>query len=1718
MLVVKRKRIAILRLILIPAMLLLGVLAVRAVLSKPMASSIAIGSASVIEGDGSGTVNLDFTVSLSPANPTQTVTVDFRTSTTGENISTFGGLFAATASPDPGADYNSQTGTLIFDPGDTSKTISVQVNKDCLPERDEFLRVILSNPVNASLSNTAGQGGITTDDNRSISISDTSVVEGDGSGTVSLDFTVSLGGSPVTAASVAACGPVTVDFRTSTTGENISTFGGLFAATASPDPGADYNSQTGTVTFNAGDTTKTISVLVNKDCLVERDESLRVFISNPVNGTLNNSSGQGTITTDDNRSISISDASVIEGDGSGTVSLDFTVSLGGSPLTAASVAGCGPVTVDFRTSTTAENISAFGGLFAATASPDPGADYNSQTGTVTFNAGDTSKTVSILVNKDCLAERDESLRVFLSNAVNATLSNTLANGTITTDDNRSISITGGTITEGAGVNVNLDFTVSLSGSPVTASGVAACGPVTVDFRTSTTAENVSQFGGQFAATASPDPNSDYISQNGTLTFNPGETTKIISVVVTADCLPELTESLSVRLSNPVNATLSNNNDTGIILNNTSGCLAVTNTNDSGDGSLRQAIGNANINGDLSVISFNLPGSGPFTISPTSPLPVITNPIVIDGYTQPGSAANTDPQGDNAVLLIELDGSNSGGSASGLIVNGPSNCVIRGLVINRFAQSGIQLLTAANASVEGNFIGTDTTGTQSRGNGQNGVVLQSTSNAVIGGATNASRNIVAFNALAGVFVSSGAANQIRRNNIFGNTGLGIDLAPTGVTPNDSCDGDGGSNSLQNSPVLTAAIRSGASTVVTGTLNSTASSTFTLEFFANPTCHPSGSGDGRSFLGSALVTTDASCMANINVALPGLVPLGTIITATATDAAGNTSEFSACSTPTAVEIADLSAKAYDSGVLVQWQTGFEVDNLGFNIYRDLSGKRTLVNPSLIAGSALRVGPHVTLRSGQSYAWWDSSADSKSGSYWIEALDLNGQTRWYGPVGVQPAQLAERGSEKAVEQSRLLTSLSGSRFDSTPLERRTSVKSGTAKAGLSQLGIASGPAVKVSVKHEGWYRVSQPELIAAGLNPSADPRVLQFFVDGNQVPISVIGGADGRLDPSDSIEFYGLGLDSPFSDQHIYWLVAGRDPGLRITTIQSQEPSLSSGNFAQTLERRDRSIYFPALLNGETENFFGALIASQPVNQTLTVRHRDISASEPAVVEVALQGVSAQLHQVRVSLNGIDLGAISFDGKARGVSRFSVPSQSILEGDNQVLLTASGAQDSSLVDYIRLTYEHAFIADDDALRFTASGQQQITINGFSQPDIRVFDVTDPMFVQELIGSIEKSKTGCSVSLRLAGSGPRELLALTSSRTKSSDRTVSNAVSNLRSPAHGADLIVITHTDFAGGLQPLVSARLKQGFSVSVVDVEDIYDEFSFGNKTPYAIRDFLSYAKTSWKKKPRYVLLAGCASYDPKNFLGAGDIDFVPTKLVDTSLMETSSDDWLVDFNQDGMPDLAIGRLPFRSAAEAAYVTGRIVGYDQAQPSEQTLLVADKNEGFNFESVNDQLAPLVNGNARVIDIRRGQMSDPEAKSRLIEAINRGQKIVNYAGHGSVDLWHSSLFTSADVTQLTNPDQLSVFVMMNCLNGYFDDPLLESLGAALLNAPQGGAVAVWASSAMTTPESQALMNRELYRQLFGSLRMTLGDAVKNAKAAIPDGDVRRSWILLGDPTMRLR
>lgn len=358
---------------------------------------------------------------------------------------------------------------------------------------------------------------------------------------------------------------------------------------------------------------------------------------------------------------------------------------------------------------------------------------------------------------------------------------------------------------------------------------------------------------------------------------------------------------------------------------------VINMADSGAGSLRQAIIDTNTDPNDNIVTFNIPGSGVHTIALLSPLDPITSPVTIDATTQPGTGSTPS---------IELDGTAAGVGTSGLVVQAGSS-TIRGLAINRFPGSGIVLTTAGGNRLEGNYVGVDPSGTQARPNGVDGIFINNTPSNTVGGTTAAARNVIAgnsgqgiqiagvgattnvvqnnaigtnsggtlnlanggdgvrvnagsgstiggsiaaaantiaFNGGDGVRILSGDRNGIRRNSMFTNTGLGINL-------------DTGANDNIPTPEVSLAVTSNSVTTVTGQFTATPGTTYTLDIYSTPTTDTSTTAEGRTWVGNATVTTDSTGVGKFSATTSTPVTVGQFIVTTITDPTNNTSEFSA-----------------------------------------------------------------------------------------------------------------------------------------------------------------------------------------------------------------------------------------------------------------------------------------------------------------------------------------------------------------------------------------------------------------------------------------------------------------------------------------------------------------------------------------------------------------------------------------------------------------------------------------------------------------------------------------------------------------------------------------------------------------------------------------------------------------------------------------------------------
>lgn len=845
------------------------------------------------------------------------------------------------------------------------------------------------------------------------------------------------------------------------------------------------------------------------------------------------------------------------------------------------------------------------------------------------------------------------------------------------------------------------------------------------------------------------------------------------------------------------------------------------------------------------------------------------------------------------------------------------------------------------------------------------------------------------------------------------------------------------------------------------------------------------------------------------------------------------------PTEARLKSFEAVSYDDTVVLRWQTGYEVDNLGYQVYREQNGQRVRITPSVIAGSALVTRPGIELTAGYSYAWSDRlSKDEDAGrvQYWLEDVDIDGTSSWHGPITPYKVTGLAQEQSRAMLLSDLGSISYGSnassewpassqithdqqlsyRASSNRNAKQDSASSGR-EASNQQWALASQPAVKIFVNRDGWMRVTRDELVAAGLDASADPRRLQLFADGVEQPMTVT--------PDGSIEFYGKALNTPQTDTRVYWIVTGSTAGKRIQAFKAGDfdSSVEPSSFACTTERRDRVIRFAALTNGEAENFFGPPISSAPVEQRLKVTGLDPANGAAALLEVALQGLTSHPHEVRVQLNGVDVGIVDFQNREHREITLSVPAALLHEDENVVTLTRGGvgATDVTLVDYVRLTYARQYRAASNRLNFSVDNGRAVRVEGFTSSHIRVLDITNAN-VKELVVVPQAVEGGYAFTLS-AAPGARTLLAF-ADEADHPYRIVRNEPSNLSDPRSSADFLIITHNNFRQAVEPLRRLRERQGLKTVIVDVEDVFDEFSFGAYSPQALHDFLALTVQTWQRAPRYVLLVGDATFDPRRYLGgSGEGDLVPGLMVDTAFMEATSDDALADFDDDGLSEMAVGRLPVRTAQEAAVLINKIIAYDigaHGDPLERgALIVSDRANGFDFQGAGIEIGSQLPAGMFVQMINRDDGDTSAVHNQIIAGINRGPMLVTYLGHGSVGVWTGDgILSVADAPLLSNGERLPLFVMTTCLNGSYMELGSDSMAEALVKAPQGGGIAAWASSGLTEPSGQVLVTERLYQSLFGAGSVRLGDAIRLAKASTSDVDIRRTWILIGDPTMKVK
>lgn len=702
-----------------------------------------------------------------------------------------------------------------------------------------------------------------------------------------------------------------------------------------------------------------------------------------------------------------------------------------------------------------------------------------------------------------------------------------------------------------------------------------------------------------------------------------------------------------------------------------------------------------------------------------------------------------------------------------------------------------------------------------------------------------------------------------------------------------------------------------------------------------------------------------------------------------------------------------------------------------------------------------------------------------------------------------------------------------------------------------------LKIVTAEHGLTAITAEDLRAAGFDPREITAVQWQLRKGEQsVPLLPMGeGKDLRL------IFYAEASDNPYSQEQVYWLDVTTGQGLRpevrsIGLPESQPQGVVTGT--QTIEWRltynsrlpvdapvdaggDAAQLVPSVALPATDKWLGdALLGGRQLTLPLTASNLAVG---PARIHLRLWANTSSPeadpdHRVQLALNGQPLGEGVHEGQGFWSIQVAVPKGLLKPNENELALSAPGDTgariEQNYPDWLQLTYPQTLTAQDGPLAFTTPSGSYV-LNGLKSGDeVLLWDVSDPALPVQMLRNQQPLKATAD-GIAFTDAEPatdamlRQYAAATPDSLRRPVRITAPQPGDLRQIA-GGDYLIIGPSHLLAATQSLRDWRQENGLTPVTVDVEAIYEQFAAGQRGPEAIRSFLRFASEQWATPPRFVLLVGDASYDPRGYTGPAGraADLTPTCLVDTYFVgETASDHCYADLDDDLSPELAVGRLPAQTHQEIATITNKIIAYEKTPPDgswlRNALLVADSDPEFPAASqrIADEVLTPAGYQVDTLHLGEPATADPEAaRSHLFEALENGVGLVNYVGHGSPRWWAGELLSSEDAAGLRNSDRLPIVTALTCLTGFFHHPTTQSLAEAFLWS-EGGAVAAFMPSSEGVTHEQIPVAISFYDHLVGGQFATLGEAIQATKRdlaqANSSADMIRTFNLLGDPALRL-
>lgn len=753
-----------------------------------------------------------------------------------------------------------------------------------------------------------------------------------------------------------------------------------------------------------------------------------------------------------------------------------------------------------------------------------------------------------------------------------------------------------------------------------------------------------------------------------------------------------------------------------------------------------------------------------------------------------------------------------------------------------------------------------------------------------------------------------------------------------------------------------------------------------------------------------------------------------------------------------------------------------------------------------------------------------------------------------------------------------------------------------------LSSGAWHKVSISEDGVYKIDFNFLKTKLKVKPQNVRFDQFGVFGKAMGVlpELSGTArvadleeiaikikdlnsNGIWDSEDYILFFGKGPHlwhynnstqqfshtiNVYSDKASYFISTNKGSGKSIPTETLS--GAGSGNITtfdgwQLYEQEKNNLLYVASKKGMGRKWYGNTLSNVSPTESFSFEIPQLVSSSAIKVQARFAAASLNTSaNFTIKNNGSQIFNVGLSGTNESSNYPDVATLGQYKGtfnsssstlNFEVGFRSNNPQAKGWIDYIEILAQQRLSMSNTFLQFRNFSSLNQAISKYSisnaNAHTEVWNVTEAWNIQKAQGNL----AGSIYQFSSHSTELKEFVAVNTSSTAFATPTYEESIANQNLRAlPNTDYIIVTPTEFKDAAIKLANFhRQKSGLSVHVVLINQIYNEFSSGQQDISAIRDFFKMfydRNATASTKFKYALLLGDASFDYKDRID-NNSNFIPTFESDTSLSEGESyctDDYfafLDDNEGNNMEsssitlDIAVGRIPAKTLAEATGVVDKIIHYKTQKSTngwknEITFVADDEDSNTHINDAEEIISSAAleslgyyNIDKIYIDAFKQQNAAggdryPDVVDAILRKLFTGTFFIDYTGHGGPTNWaQERIFNIQDIRTLKNKDKLPLFMTATCDFSPFDDASIVSAGEELILNPNGGAIAMLSTTRLVYAYSNKQMNKAVLRYLFSDIdgrKPTIGEVLQQAKniaGGTPENN--RKFVLLGDPALTL-